>query len=68
MFLDLSVPVYLDHGTCTIMDAYARVCNGFCDYEEYDIGEFESGDMIEIRDIISRSIQVEHSTPGPMGS
>jgi len=67
-FLDEDIPLYLGHGTKTIIDAYHTLFPSLVNIGDHNaINLFKSGDTIRIKDLTVRPIHVEHSTPGAYG-
>ena len=67
-FLDESIPVYIGHGTHSILEAYHKLYSQFVDIGEHtSLNFFKSGDKIKIKHLVIEPIHVEHSIPGAYG-
>ena len=68
-FIDPKIPVYVGHGTKTIMDVSQKINSRFFNFgkEGHDYREFKSGDKIKIKHLTIEPVHVDHSIPGAYG-
>jgi ribonuclease J len=68
-FLDPKIPVYVGHGTKTIMEASQKTSPTFSNYgkEGHDFRLFKTGDKVKVKHLVIEPIHVDHSIPGAYG-
>ena len=60
-FLDEDIPIYMGHGTKTILDSYHTLYSSLVDIGEHNnVNLFKSGDKIDVKHLTVKPIHVEH--------